>query len=149
MTGKTSLVSCYENETFDPFPDPTIVDTKFFTKYHPEDLDKQLKLTVQDTAGDQVYLSNRLEWYEGADVFMLCFSKDQEDNSDLCVQQWINEIRDTEPRKPIVVILTKTDLEDAKFTEEKLEEIKRQENLQFVCLTSSKVDQESVVAAFD
>ena len=80
---------------------------------------------------------------------MLCFSKDQEDNGDDCVQSWITEIRNNEPRKPIVVILTKKDLEDEQFTFEGLERIKKNENLQFVCPTSSKNDQESVVAAFD
>ena len=80
---------------------------------------------------------------------MLCFSKDQEDNSKDCVKSWIREIRNYEPRKPIVVILTKKDLGDKQFTFEGLEMIKKKENLQFVCPTSSKNDQESVVAAFD
>ena len=59
------------------------------------------------------------------------------------------EIRGNEPGKPIVVVLTKKGLEGKKFTLERLEKIKRKYNLQFVCETSSKDDQPSVVAAFD
>ena len=80
---------------------------------------------------------------------MLCFSKDQSDNSDDCVKKWIMEIMSNEPGKPIVVILTKNDLEDDQFTLERLEKIKRKYDLQIVCETSSKDDQPSVVAAFD
>ena len=83
-------------------------------------------------------------------MFMLCFSKDQEDNSDDCVKKWIMEISSNEPGKPIVVILTKNDLEDDnKFTKERLEEIKSQYHLQLVCSTSSKEDPNSVLDAFD
>ena len=80
---------------------------------------------------------------------MLCFAKDQEDNSDECVIRWIDEIREKEPPKPIVLILTKNDLEDEQFTLERLEKIKREYDLQFVCPTSSKDDKDSVIAAFD
>ena len=27
MTGKRSLINCYESDVFDPFPDPTIMNT--------------------------------------------------------------------------------------------------------------------------
>ena len=81
---------------------------------------------------------------------MLCFSKDQNDNGDDCVQKWILEIRSVVPNKPIVLILTKKDLEDEnKFTEEDLEKIKIENKLQQVCSTSSKDDQNSVLEAFD
>ena len=80
---------------------------------------------------------------------MLCFSKDQEDNSKQCVKDWIMEIRNNKPGKPIGVILTKKDLNDKKFTLEDLKRIKRQYDLQFVCETSSLDDQASVEAAFD
>ena len=56
---------------------------------------------------------------------MLCFSKDQEDDSDDCVHNWIMEIKNNEPDKPIVLVLTKKDLDDEKFTLARLERIKR------------------------
>ena len=80
---------------------------------------------------------------------MLCFAKDQDENYDDLVIEWINEIRSSEPHKPIVLILTKNDLEDEQFTLERLEKIKREYDLQFVCPTSSKDDKDSVIAAFD
>ena len=109
-------MNCYETGVFDENPDPTIIDTKNMTRMHPEDCDLQLKLEVQDTAGEPAHELQRLSWYAGADVFMLCFSKDQQDDGDDCVQRWITEIRNNEPRKPIVVILTKKDLGDENFT---------------------------------
>ena len=82
-------------------------------------------------------------------MFMLCFSKDQDDNSNDCVKNWIMEISNNEPGKPIVVILTNKDLDDDQFTLERLEKIQRKYDLQIVCETSSRDDQSSVDAAFD
>ena len=91
-----------------------------------------------------------MDWYKDADVIMLCFSKDQENSDDEVVEKWIREIRFVVPNKPIVLILTKKDLEDEnKFTEKRLEQIKIEYKLQQVCSTSSKDDQNSVLEAFD
>ena len=81
---------------------------------------------------------------------MLCFSKDQENYDDFCVNKWICEIRSVVQNKPIVLILTKKDLEaENNFTEKRLEKIKTKYKLQKVCSTSSKDDQNSVLDAFD
>ena len=91
-----------------------------------------------------------MSWYRDADVIMLCFSKDQNNSDDYCVERWIREIRSVEPNKPIVLILTKKDLKNKNnFTEKRLERIKTKYKLQQVCSTSSKDDQNSVLDAFD
>ena len=150
MAGKTALVTSYEHNGYytDKFK-PNIHDTINLVKYI-DGSDKQLHLVVQDTSGLDEHEVQRISWYEDADVFMLCFAKDQNDNGDDRVEKWITEIRSIEPRKPIGLLLTKNDLEDEnQFTEDKLEWIKSQYNLQFVCSTSSKEDSDSVINAFD
>ena len=42
MTGKTSLVTCWNDGGFDEFPKPSFLDYTKKTKYHAEDPDKQL-----------------------------------------------------------------------------------------------------------
>ena len=71
---------------------------------------RQLKVEVQDTSGQDEADKHRAKQYKQADVFMLCFSVDLEDNSDETVYKWISEIRNEEQQKPIILVLTKNDL---------------------------------------
>ena len=71
---------------------------------------RQLKVEVQDTSGQDEAALHRAKQYKQADVFMLCFSVDLEDNSDETVYKWISEIRNAEQQKPIILVLTKNDL---------------------------------------
>ena len=53
----------------------------------------------------------KLADHKNVDIFMICVSKDQE-TSLASVTNWIQEIREKDQGKPIILIMTKTDLSE-------------------------------------
>ena len=108
--GKTSAIENYMHNTFDinKGPSKAVLDAE---KLEKSVNDIMFGIEMQDTSGqrDEAQTSRRQQ-YKDSDVFMLCLAVNSEDDSDEGVQFWINEIRSVEPRKPIVLMLTKDDL---------------------------------------
>ena len=68
------------------------------------------KLEMHDTAGDEHLGQKRKLTYKGADVFMICVSKDSRTSFDN-IAKWKAEINEVETEKPIILVLTKNDLD--------------------------------------
>ena len=54
---------------------------------------------------------NRKVQYKGADVFMICVAANQRSSFDN-IEKWAKEICKVKPRKPIMLVLTKSDTID-------------------------------------
>eukprot|EP01017_Pseudomicrothorax_dubius_P032275 TRINITY_DN4206_c0_g1_i2.p1 TRINITY_DN4206_c0_g1~~TRINITY_DN4206_c0_g1_i2.p1 ORF type:complete len:111 (+),score=9.85 TRINITY_DN4206_c0_g1_i2:67-399(+) len=69
--GKTCILLSYTNDTFPTDYDPTVFDN-FSTQLQVEN--RNITLSLWDTAGQEEYRQLRLLSYPGADVFLICFS---------------------------------------------------------------------------
>ena len=54
---------------------------------------------------------NRKVQYQGADCFMICVACNQPSSFEN-IDKWRNEISEVEPEKPVMLILTKSDMID-------------------------------------
>ena len=68
-------------------------------------------IEIHDTSGDEQLSVIRKRQYEGADIFMICAAANQRSSFDN-IDRWRNEIKSVEPEKPIMLILTKSDMAD-------------------------------------
>ena len=66
---------------------------------------------IHDTSGDEHLGINRKIQYKDADVFMICIATNSQTSFDN-VPIWINEIKEVEQQKPVMLVLTKSDLKD-------------------------------------
>ena len=72
---------------------------------------QQLSIEIHDTSGDEHLGVNRKVQYQGADCFMICVACNQKSSFDN-IDKWRNEISEVEPEKPVMLILTKSDMID-------------------------------------
>ena len=68
-----------------------------------------MEIEIQDTSGDDIFGVNRKVQYQDADCFMICVACNIPESFD-SIGKWKAEIKEVEPEKPIVLILTKRDL---------------------------------------
>lgn len=99
-----------------------------------------MEITIHDTSGDEHLGVNRKVQYKEADVFMICVACNDRASFD-SISKWRSEIQSEVQNAPIILILTKSDLEDAidepvKF--EELKEVYEAESYQAAMKTSSK-----------
>ena len=135
--GKSCLITNYLHNMFDEKYKPTVLDVYEGEK---ELLKKTVKLEIHDTSGDEHLGANRKMQYKGADVFMICVACNARKSFDN-IETWRTEIQAVETTKPIILILTKKDLEglvEDPVTEEELVEYKEEERYQDAYATSSK-----------
>ena len=87
---------------------------------------QQLNIEIHDTSGDEHLGVNRKVQYQGADGFMICVACNSK-TSFASVDKWRNEITEVEQDKPIMLILTKSDLEGALAEDQRVafEELKQ------------------------
>ena len=98
-------------------------------------------LEIQDTSGDEHLGVNRMVQYQDADVFMVCIATNNRTSLEN-LDRWRNEIQSVEQSKPILLVLTKSDLMDDAEDPVELEELQEkcvQDGFQGCCKTSSKV----------
>ena len=99
---------------------------------------QQLSIEIHDTSGDEHLGVNRKVQYQGADCFMVCVAVNQP-SSFANIDKWRNEIQEVEPTKPIMLILTKSDMadliddEDAKVSFESLTDKSKKGGFQGAC----------------
>ena len=76
--------------------------------------EKEVELSLQDTAGQEDYDQLRPLSYPSTDVFLLMFSVVSKDSLDNVKSKWVKELRHFSPTVPIVLVGTKTDLREAR-----------------------------------
>lgn len=108
--GKTCLLISY---TTGSFPEGEYVPTVFDNYAGCIECDNvRISLTLWDTAGQEDYERLRPLSYPGTDVFLLCFSVDNDRSYENIAIKWHPEVRHHCPRTPCILVGTKTDLRD-------------------------------------
>ena len=137
--GKSALIKNYLENSFSEEYIPTVLDVYQGTKNVKK---RQIDIEIHDTSGDEQLNVNRAVQYNKSDVFLVCVAINSKTSLEN-VNKWVNEIRQVCPNTPILLILTKIDLED--YTSPELvvstDEIKQKTKdmaLQGFCQTSSK-----------
>lgn len=69
----------------------------------------QIKLTVQDTPGQEEYGRLRTMHYTDTDVVLICFSIDSHSTLEDVQANWVPEVNDFCPNAPIVLVGIKKD----------------------------------------
>jgi small GTP-binding protein len=113
--GKTNLVSQFVRNSFYTELRATI-GVDFATKTMIFE-GKSVKLSIWDTAGQEVYHSITSAYYRGADgvVLMYDISNQKSFNS---IPQWLSELRISNPYVTIILIGNKADLEEERKVSE-------------------------------
>ena len=136
--GKTSLITRFME---DPFSDRTISTmSPVFVKTTVDVNGESVPIEIWDTAGQEAYRSLMTVYYRGAEVAMLCFTKETADRN----QEWVDTVRQVEPSCAIVLILTKDDLLESEERDELLNDLggkKKQWQAGDVVVTSAKSGQ--------
>ena len=104
--GKSCLIRNYLENSFSDDYEPTVLDIYKGVKNVKK---KQIEIEIHDTSGDAQLGVNRATQYKGADVFMVCVGANNMTSLDN-IGSWKNEINAVEPNKPIMLVLTKSDL---------------------------------------
>lgn len=119
--GKSCLLVSY---IIKAFPDQTVPTT--FDNFSANEIvdGNPVRLQLWDTAGMDEYGRLRPLSYPETDVFLICFSTVDSESFELVSEKWLPEVRHFCPNIPIVLVGTKLDLRDDKWTIEYLEKIK-------------------------
>eukprot|EP01017_Pseudomicrothorax_dubius_P032276 TRINITY_DN4206_c0_g1_i3.p1 TRINITY_DN4206_c0_g1~~TRINITY_DN4206_c0_g1_i3.p1 ORF type:complete len:196 (+),score=23.75 TRINITY_DN4206_c0_g1_i3:67-654(+) len=152
--GKTCILLSYTNDTFPTDYDPTVFDN-FSTQLQVEN--RNITLSLWDTAGQEEYRQLRLLSYPGADVFLICFSVVHPPSFENALVKWYKELQEHAPNAPKVFIGNKIDLrEDGTVTAENINkfvstETARRRITQLGCkyLECSALSQKGLKEAFD
>ncbi|KAG9240898.1 putative ras-like GTP-binding protein [Calycina marina] len=108
--GKTSLVSRYVHNKFQPSPSST-VGASFLTKrLHDSDSNTLVRLQIWDTAGQERFRSISRLYYRGANACILCYSV-VDARSFEEMKGWLEELRREEGEGMVLhVVGTKSDV---------------------------------------
>ena len=106
--GKSCLIRNYLENSFSEDYEPTVLDVYKGTKAVRK---RQINIEIHDTSGDEHLGVNRQIQYKGADIFIVCVAANAPDSL-ANVPKWVTEIRSIRAEAPIMIVLTKSDLED-------------------------------------
>ena len=102
--GKTSLVARYVEQ---PFTERTVsTSSPVFISATENVNGENVDLEIWDTAGQEQYRSLMAMYFRGANVALLCFSKETFGS----IPEWNQAVKDAEPHCKILLVLTKSDL---------------------------------------
>ena len=135
--GKSCLTMKGTKNHFEECYSPT-VGFEFFT-FNIRIGDKNVKLQIWDTCGQEAYRSLITSFYRNASLAILVYSIDNQNSFDN-IEAWLNEIKSqASPETKIILIGNKTDLEDKrKIPIETAEEFSKEHNFNFFLETSAK-----------
>ncbi|KAL8611105.1 hypothetical protein ACOMHN_064395 [Nucella lapillus] len=105
--GKTSLVVSYTTNGYPTEYLPTAFDN--YSVLVTVD-NKPVQLQLCDTAGQDDFDTLRPLCYPNTDVFLLCFSVVSPTSFHNVLEKWVPEIRRHNPRAPVLVVGTQSDL---------------------------------------
>jgi len=105
--GKTSLLNVFTRGFFPTVYEPTVFENYIHDIYIDN---KQVELSLWDTAGQEEFDRLRSLSYDNTDVIMLCFSVDSPDSLENVETKWVGEIAQNCPGVKLVLVALKCDL---------------------------------------
>ena len=135
--GKSCLTTKGTKNHFEEYYSPT-VGFEFFT-FNIRIQDKNIKLQIWDTCGQEAYRSLITSFYRNSSLAILVYSIDNH-NSFANIESWLNEIKaQANPEIKIFLIGNKTDLEDKrKITKEVANQFSKDHAFNYFIETSAK-----------
>jgi small GTP-binding protein len=135
--GKSCLSIKASRNFFEDFYSPT-VGFEFLT-FNVKVEDKNIKLQIWDTCGQEVYRSLISSFYRSASLAVIVYSINSEESYNN-IEKWLNDIKtQSNPDVKIFLIGNKADLEDKReITKESGEKFAKEHNLTFFTETSAK-----------
>ncbi|KAF8570128.1 hypothetical protein P879_04815 [Paragonimus westermani] len=121
--GKTCLLIVFSKGTFYEHYVPTVFDT--FVSDMVVD-DKEVELSLWDTAGQEDYDRLRNLSYPDTNVVLMCFSIDSPDSLANIRDKWVGEVRCFCENVPVVLVGLKKDLRTDPATIKELARMKQQ-----------------------
>jgi small GTP-binding protein len=103
--GKTSLLDRFQNESFNPDQQSTIVPAQRSVRV-PNDFRRQVCLQIWDTAGQEKFRAMGPIYYQLAVAAIVCSANLKEGP----IRQWIKTVKETSPSCVFVLAATKSDL---------------------------------------
>ena len=125
-SGKTQLIECKMSGSFEDTYEATFF-AKFITKEY-QYKNKNYEFIFWDIAGQKGFRDMMSVYYNGASAIVLTVAYDDEDkdkDKDLenSMKKWLEEANEkVKETTPVKIVLTKSDLEEKKFTKEEVEE---------------------------
>ena len=135
--GKSCLSIKVSRNYFEDFYSPTVGFE--FVSFNVRVEDKNIKLQIWDTCGQEVYRSLISSFYRSASLAIIVYSIDSEDSFNN-LEKWLNDIKtQSNPDIKIFLIGNKADLEDKrKISKEIGEKFCNNHKLSFFIETSAK-----------
>ena len=135
--GKSCLTMKGTKNHFEDFYSPT-VGFEFFT-FNIRINDKNIKLQIWDTCGQEAYRSLITSFYRNSSLAIIAYSIDNQ-NSFNNIEAWLNEIKSqANPETKIFLIGNKADLDDLrKVDKETAEKFSKAHGFNFFTETSAK-----------
>ena len=129
--GKTSIVNRLCNDEFFESTEST-VGVEYFSYILSVD-DKQVKLQIWDTAGEEEYKSLGKIYYRNAVGILLVFAFDDEKSFEN-ITSWLEDIRSLcNPNAQILLVGNKSDLQEKReITQAQIDSLKEANNLMYI-----------------
>lgn len=105
--GKTCLLMCYTQKMFPREYIPTVFDNFSKNVSHDGNL---IRLDLYDTAGQEDYDRLRVICYPNTDVFLVCYSIENEASLKNVEKKWVPELSHHAPEAKILLVGLKADL---------------------------------------
>ncbi|CAL8107562.1 unnamed protein product [Calicophoron daubneyi] len=121
--GKTSLLIVFSKDQFPELYVPTVFDS-FVSDIEVDNRD--VELTLWDTAGQEDYDRLRTLSYPDTDVILICFSVDSPDSLMNVREKWISEVRYFCEAVPVILVGLKKDLRLDQTTRNELRRLKQE-----------------------
>ena len=135
--GKSCLSIKASRNYFEDFYSPTVGFE--FVSFNVKVADKNIKLQIWDTCGQEVYRSLISSFYRSASLAIIVYSIDNEESFNN-IEKWLNDIKtQSSPDVKIFLIGNKADLDDKrKITREQGEKFSNEHKISFFTETSAK-----------
>ena len=135
--GKSCLTMRGTKNNFEDFYTPTVGFE--FVSFNVRIEDKNIKLQIWDTCGQEVYRSLISSFYRSASLAIMVYSIDNDDSFNN-IEKWLNDVKtQSNPNIKIFLIGNKADLEDKrKVSREAGEKFLKDHKLTYFIETSAK-----------
>ncbi|XP_071446656.1 cdc42 homolog [Hetaerina americana] len=127
--GKTCLLITYVKQEYPKECTSTVVDV-YSTEHNVNG--KTYTVELLDTSGLEEYDSIRPLGYPDADVFLVCYSIGSLASLEHVTKKWVPEVRMHNPRVPVILVGTKSDLREEIESEDDTELVEEKEAAKIV-----------------